>query len=145
MYVVFKVTPFHKNIARSTLKQPKYYFYDVARVEGDEGVKLENLAACSLLKECQFRQDCLGENWNLFYLGKKGGGEIDFLLTLNAKPTHAIEVKLSDDSPSKGFSVFAKDLAHDVEKIQLVKNLSREKTFPTGVEIRSIAKWLSTW
>lgn len=145
MYVVFKVTPFHKNIARATLKQPKYYFYDVARVEGDDGAKLENLAACSLLKECHFRQDCLGEGWSLSYLGKKGGGEIDFLVTNNSKPTHAIEVKLSDDTPSKGFLTFAKDLAPEVKKIQLVKNLRREKTYPNQIEIRSISKWLATW
>ena len=79
MYVVFKVLPFHKNVARSYLKRPKYYFYDIARVLG-EGAMLENLVACSLLKECHFRQDCLGENWELYYIGKRGDIEVDFLI-----------------------------------------------------------------
>jgi predicted AAA+ superfamily ATPase len=40
MYVIFKVSPYHRNIARAVLKQPKYYFYDVAQVNGDNGVRL---------------------------------------------------------------------------------------------------------
>ncbi len=50
MYVIFKVGPFHRNIARSILKAPKYYFYDTGQVIGDSGIKLENLTACALLK-----------------------------------------------------------------------------------------------
>jgi predicted AAA+ superfamily ATPase len=32
--VVFSVRPYHRNIARSLLKEPKYYFYDTGAVEG---------------------------------------------------------------------------------------------------------------
>ncbi|MBW6486007.1 MAG: ATP-binding protein, partial [Syntrophobacterales bacterium] len=35
LYVVFKVPPFHRNIARSILKSPKYYFYDTGQVPDD--------------------------------------------------------------------------------------------------------------
>jgi predicted AAA+ superfamily ATPase len=131
MYIVFKLTPFNKNIARSNLKRPKYYFYDVSRVEGDEGVKLENLVAASLLKECQFREDCLGENWDLHYLSKKGGVEIDFALSLEGKLKYAIEVKLSDDNPSKSFSIFGRDIAQ-IKKLHLLTILKRKKPFPVG-------------
>ena len=31
LYMVFKIKPWNKNIARSILKTPKYYFYDIAR------------------------------------------------------------------------------------------------------------------
>ena len=142
MQVIFKVLPFHKNVARANLKRPKYYFYDIARVM-DEGARVENLVACSLLKECHFRQDCLGEDWGLYYIGKKGGFEIDFLIVKNNKPYMALETKLSDDSPSKNFRLIAKDFP-GIKKIQLVKNLKREKTFPNGIEIRSL-KWLANW
>ena len=54
MYIIFKVVPYHRNIARPILKAPKYYFYDTGQVVGDFGVKLENLVACSLLKEIDF-------------------------------------------------------------------------------------------
>lgn len=59
LYVVFKAVPFHKNISRSLLKSPKYYFYDNGQVPNEPGLKLENLVACALLKEIHFRQDCL--------------------------------------------------------------------------------------
>jgi predicted AAA+ superfamily ATPase len=144
MDVIFKVTPFHKNVARSNLKRPKYYFYDIARVTAGEGAKLENLVACSLLKECHFRQDCFGEDWKLHYLSKKDGQEVDFLLSKDGVPKIMIEVKKSDSSPSQNLKVFSKDLP-DVAKIQLVKVLDREKTFPDGTEIRKITNWLVDW
>jgi predicted AAA+ superfamily ATPase len=143
MYVIFKVVPYSKNIARSVLKMPKYYFYDVARVV-DEGARLENLVAASLLKEIQFRQDCQGEEWGLNFLSKKGMAEIDFLITKNNKPAIMIEVKNSDDALSKNFGVFRKDLG-DISAIQLVKNLPREKTYSDGAEIRKLGKWLTEW
>ena len=145
MYVVFKLSPFHKNIARANTKQPKYYFYDNARVQGADGARLENLVATSLHKECQFRQDCLGENWELFYLSKKGGIEIDFLICRDGKPTFAVEVKSSDETPSRSFRVFENDLPATTQRLQLVKNLKREKTYPSGVEVRKLGDWLATW
>lgn len=54
LYIIFLVAPFHKNVARSILKEPKVYFYDTSFVEGDEGIKLENTCAVSLLKHVQF-------------------------------------------------------------------------------------------
>lgn len=144
IYVIFKVTPFSKNIARSNLKQPKYYFYDVARVTASEGARFENLVACSLLKEVQFRNDCLGEEWDLHYLSKKGGLEIDFAITVDKKINKAIEVKLSDENPAKNFKPFLNEL-NSIEKIQLVKNLEKEKMYPNGIEIRNAANWLCKW
>ena len=147
MYMIFKITPFHKNIARSNLKMPKYYFYDTARVKG-EGPRLENLVACSLLKECHYRQDCLGEEWELFYIGKRGKGEVDFLITQNGHPRILLEVKQSEEQPSKNFALIEQDFPADntdVKKIQLVKNLKREKTYPNGIQIRCLENWLLNW
>lgn len=144
IYVIFKLTPFSKNIARSNLKQPKYYFYDVARVTASEGARFENLVACSLLKEVQFRNDCLGEDWDLSYLSKKGGLEIDFAVTFENKLKYAIEVKLSDTNLAKNFSPFMNELK-TVDKIQLVKTLEQEKMYPNGVEVRKASNWLCNW
>jgi uncharacterized protein len=142
MYVVFKLTPYNKNIARSLLKAPKYYFYDNGQVEGNNGKKLENLVACALLKEIDRQRDCFGKEFELFYLRNKNGYEIDFLVLKNKKPHLAIEVKWSDDTLSKNFKVF-NNVLKNTTKIQLVKNLKREKTYPNGVEIRKASKWLS--
>ncbi len=143
-YVIFKLTPFSKNIARSNLKQPKYYFYDVARVTSSEGAKFENLVACSLFKEIQFRNDCLGEEWELAYLSKKGGLEIDFAIIQEGKIKYALEVKLTDTNLAKNFSPFLDELK-TVEKIQLVKILDQEKMYTNGVEVRKAGKWLCNW
>lgn len=142
MYVVFSVRPFHRNIARSILKAPKYYFYDTGQVPGDAGIKLENLTACALLKEIHFLEDCRGEQLRLHYLKTKNHREIDFLVARNDVPFALIEVKWADGSRSRNFSIFDKYFP-EAKKIQIVKELGREKTYPDGVEIRSAANWLA--
>ncbi|MBY0386135.1 ATP-binding protein [bacterium] len=142
LYVIFKVTPYSKKIKETLLKAPKYYFYDNGQVEGDEGVKLENLTACALLKEAHYLQDGYGEDIQLHFLRTKKGDEIDFLVTTNQRPTHMIEVKWADDQPSRHFAYFAKFLPEAL-KIQIVGNLKREKTTDQAVEVRSAAEWLA--
>ncbi|OGT23808.1 MAG: ATPase [Gammaproteobacteria bacterium RIFCSPLOWO2_02_FULL_38_11] len=142
LYVIFRITPYHKNIARSLLKEPKYYFYDIAQVEGNEGARLENLVALSLLKELHFMEDTLGATTQLNYLRTKDGKEIDFIVSIENKPSYLVEVKLSDENPAPGFQYFLPIFPH-VKAIQLVKNISREKTFPNGLEIRKLVPWLT--
>lgn len=45
LFVIFRVTPCSRNIARSIIKIPKIYFYDTGLVNGDEGARFENMAA----------------------------------------------------------------------------------------------------
>lgn len=145
MYILFRVKPYHKNIARATLKQPKYYFYDTGQVLGEEGVKLENLVASALLKEIHFQIDVMGEEYHMFYLRNKEKNEIDFLITKNEHPHKMIEVKLSDDYPSPAFEIFQNNFSTPVEKIQIVKNLSREKSYPNGLQIKKASPWLKNF
>ncbi|MFZ5573462.1 MAG: ATP-binding protein [Thermodesulfobacteriota bacterium] len=142
MYVVFRVPPYHKNIARAILKSPKYYFYDNGQVDGDPGAKLENLVACALHKEIHFQADCLGEDLKLHYLRNKDGREIDFLVTRGGVSSLMIEAKWREEQLSPNFSIFEKNLAKP-RKIQLVKELSREKTYPDGGEVRRACDWLA--
>lgn len=144
MYVVFKVTPFHRNISRSILKAPKFYFYDVGQVAGDPGTKLENLTACALLKEMQYREDCYGETFHLHFLKTKEGKEIDFLVIKDDDPRLMVEVKWADERLTPNFALFAKYFP-GIEKIQLVKDLPKEKTYPDGTEIRNACNWLSSF
>ena len=39
LYIVFLVRPFHRNIARSILREPKLYFFDSGFLKADEGVR----------------------------------------------------------------------------------------------------------
>ena len=72
----------------------------------------------------------------------KDGREIDFLATKGEKPSLMLEVKWDDAERSPNFSVFDKYLA-GTKKIQVVKELKREKTYPDGLEIRLARNWLS--
>jgi len=142
MYVLFKVPPFHKNIARAIQKAPKFYFYDTGQVLGDSGVKLENSVACAIQKEIHFREDCFGEERKLFYIKNKDGKEIDFCMASNTIPSLLIEVKWKDNNLSPNFEKFRKFFP-EIRMIQISKILNREKTFPNGAELRIASKWLS--
>ena len=142
MYVIFRVSPFHKNVARSILKAPKFYFYDTGQVLGDKGIKLENLVAGALLKEIHFLEDCLGERCELHFLRTKDGREIDFFVTRDGSPLLMLEVKWSDGKPSRNFHPFS-SFFPNTRNVQLVKELDREKTYPEGTEVRSACNWLA--
>ena len=141
MYVVFRVSRYHRYVARALQKAPKYYFYDGGQVKGDNGVKLENLVACALLKEVHYRVDCLGELWDLNYLRSKDGREVDFLLSRDDEVSLLIEVKWSQDQPASDLGYYMQRLS-GARGIQLVKQLKREKTFPSGLEVRPASAWL---
>ena len=78
LYILFTVTPYSRNIARSLLKQPKIYFYDTGFVKEDEGARFENAVACALLKRLHFLEDTAGEKCALYYLRDKEKREVDF-------------------------------------------------------------------
>jgi predicted AAA+ superfamily ATPase len=141
LYVIFKVSPYHRNIARALLKEPKYYFYDNAMVQGTKGVKLENLVACALLKEIHRCQDVQGEEFNLHYIRNKEGHEIDFLITGDKQPRQLIEVKWKDESLSPNFRRFLVD--EPLRRVQVVGELTQSKSFPGGERIEAAMDFLA--
>ena len=141
LYIIFSIRPFHKNIARSILKEPKIYFYDTGLVLGDEGKRLENTAAVSLLKHAQYLNDSCGKNISLHYLRTKDGKEIDFLLAEENEFKQAVEVKLSDSGISRHLKYF-KNKFPDIPMVQLVQNL-RQAREEDGISVVSAAAWLA--
>ncbi len=141
LYVIFRVTPFSKNIARSILKSPKIYFFDTGLVNGDEGIKLENLTAVSLLKDLYARQDNLAEKCSLHYLRTREQHEVDFALVKNEKIEKIIEVKLSHQEISSSLSYFHQK--YDLPAIQVVKNLPQER-IKNGITLMKADKFLSS-
>lgn len=142
LYIVFKVPPYHRNIARAIQKSPKYYFYDTGQVMGDTGAKLENAVACALLKEIHFRQDCFGEERALRLLRDKEGREVDFLVVKNDEPSLLVEAKWSEQNWSPALRYWQKRFS-SVPAIQVVGQLEREKTFGRLSELRAAAPWLA--
>ena len=142
LYVVFKLVPYHKNVARALLKEPKYYFYDNGMVQGDEGTRLENLVACALLKEIQRAQDVDGADVDLQFLRTKDGHEIDFLITREKQPVQLIEVKWKDDNLSPNFKKFLASVP--LSRIQVVGELAQSRSFPGGERIEPAKHFLGT-
>lgn len=141
IYAIFRVTPYHHNIARSLLKEPKFYFYDIARVP-DYGARLENLVASSLLKELQFLEDVYGYKGSLHYLRTRDGVELDFLVVVDGVPILCVEVKTSDANPSKSFIFFKKFLTQ-AQCVQLVLDLKREYDSQEGIKVRNLTSYLA--
>jgi predicted AAA+ superfamily ATPase len=143
LFVIFRVLPYSKNIERAVKKEPKFYFYDTAMVEGEISQKLENQVACSLLKEIHFQKDAKGRVFELYFLKIKGGRELDFLVkaTKQKDKDLLIEVKESDQEISPHFKLFAPHFKN-AEKIQLVLNLKREFQDPNGVRCLNAGEWL---
>ena len=150
LYVIFKVSPYHKNIARAVLKESKYYFYDTGRVAAGSAVRFENCVACALVKELQRLFDTEGIKGNLYFLQTKAGQEIDFLVVLEgSKEQNAfqlIEVKWKDSNFSSNFKYFFphfKKAGKSVKCIQPVRVPSQTKTTPEGWKSIQASQWLS--
>ncbi len=141
LYVIFLVRPFHRNVARAILKEPKVYFFDSAYVLGDEGIKWENACAAMLLKHVHFEQDIVGKSTSLHYLRTKEGAEVDFVLCENNTPVRLIESKHADNHPAPSLIKFAK-LFPEAESIQLVREL-RQEEYRRPVAIVKAAEWLA--
>ena len=142
LYVVFRIFPYHRNVARALLKEPKFYFHDNAMVQGDSGARLENLVACALLKELHRAQDVEGEDLGLHYIRDKDGREIDFLITRDRRPWRMIEVKWRDAAPSPNFKRFL--AAETLQRLQVVGELAQSKSFPDGLRIEPAQHFLAS-
>lgn len=141
MYLIFKVTPFTKNIARAVLKEPKIYFYDIGMVRKDAGAVFENLMALSIRKHLHYLQDTIGEENSLHYIRDKEKREVDFLIVVNRRAKLLVEVKHGDEELSRSL-LYYKNKLGAVDAVQVVNKLGRSLTVH-GVQIQNAAHWLS--
>jgi uncharacterized protein len=96
LYYCFTITPWHKNVSRSLIKEPKLYLWDWSFLE-DIGAKAENFVASHLLKAVHFWNDRgLGE-YSLHFIRDKDKNEVDFLVIKNQQPWMLVEVKNSNN------------------------------------------------
>ncbi|MEA2084153.1 MAG: ATP-binding protein [Thermodesulfobacteriota bacterium] len=141
LFIIFRVTPYHHNIARSLLKEPKIYFYDTGMVKGDEGVRFENLAAYCLLKHLNAIEDYEGRRAELNYLRTKEKKEVDFALVVEDSPITLVETKLSDSTVSRTLKYFNRK--YGFPAVQVIKNLRQER-ISNSVELRKGVNFLRT-
>lgn len=141
LYVVFTVRPYHRNIARAILKEPKVYFFDIGLVAGDEGARFENACAAMLLKHAHYLQDVEGRAATLHYIRDKEGSEVDLVLCRNNAPVLLAECRHADTSVSR----FMASLAARFPKaraLQVVRELRQEEK-RGEVSIVRAADWLA--
>jgi predicted AAA+ superfamily ATPase len=124
LYIVFRITPYSRNIARSLLKEPKIYFYDNGMVIGDEGSRFENMMAISLLKHVYGITDYLGKKTNLHYIRTRDGEEVDFCIVENDVVKKIIEVK----SGGKDYGSYLKKIhvKYNLPACVVIKDLKRD-------------------
>jgi len=139
LYIIFRVTPYHRNIARSLQKDAKIYFFDNGMVKGDDGIKFENLVAISLLKHLNAIEDYQGKRTALKMLRTKEQKEIDFVLVVDDEPVQMLEIKLSDPSVSPSLRYFYEK--YKIPAVQLIKNLRHER-LDGGIEVRRAFDYL---
>jgi hypothetical protein len=141
LFVVFRIQPFSKNISRTILKEPKIYFFDTGMVTNNPGMRLENLAALSLYKNCLNYQDQKGKVRELFYLRTKDHQEVDFVVVENDSPVFMTEVKQSKTEIPSSMKYFSD--RYGIKAVLLVHQLRNE--FQNGnVEVRNLSKWLKS-
>jgi len=141
MYLVFKVAPYSKNIARAVTKEPKIYFYDTGMVRGNEGAVFENLVALSIKKHLHFLQDTRGEDNSLCYLRDREKREVDFVIAVNGKANLFVEAKLSDSNLSTSLKYYAGKFP-SVGALQVVAKIDRGLNVD-GISIEPASSWLS--
>lgn len=137
LYIIFRVFPFSKNIARAIKKESKIYFFDTWMVKWDDWIKFENLVWISLLKHSMAKKDMLWEDVSLNFLRTKDWKEVDFCICKNDKLEKIIEVKNSDSNFSKHLFFFWEK--YWVSWVQVVKNLKREKK--SGNNLFEMISW----
>lgn len=109
-YYCFSVKPWHKNVTRSLVKEPKVYLWDWSIVK-DNGAKFENFVASHLLKAVHFWIDMGYGDFDLCYIRTLDKKEVDFLVTKDGVPWFLIETKVSaNQSLSSQLRYFQREL-----------------------------------
>ena len=98
LYYCFTIQPWHRNISRSLIKEPKLYLWDWSVIE-DPGARIENLLASHLHKAAHFWTDIGLGKYQLHYLRDKDKKEVDFLVSKNNAPWMLVECKSSGNEP----------------------------------------------
>jgi len=139
-YFHFRVYPYTKKPIRSLKKMAKLYLWDWSVVT-DEGAKIENMVASHLLKFTHFLNYTQGYKTELWYLRDKEGREVDFLVTVDAKPWFAVETKTNDEGISPTVDYFSKRISIPfIYQVVLKPNVDYRKE---NIRIISIDKFLS--
>lgn len=143
-FLIFRISPWTKKVARAITKEQKLYLLDYARI-ASEAAKFENMAALELLRAVSNWNELGLGNFSLHYLRNKEKEEVDFLVAENHLPKLLIEVKTGDEKISKSLTRFQSAL--NVPAIQLVNKPDICKLISQGknqVLLITASRWLAS-
>lgn len=127
LYLIFPISPWHRNLTRSIKKEKKLFFYDWSYLE-DPGRRFENLLAVALLRmAARFTEMGLGA-FELRYIRDKEKREVDFAVVRDNRPLALFEAKTGDDPVHPSGKYFAKRLG--IPFYQVSPRHERVETFP---------------
>ena len=93
-YLIFRISPYSKKIARSLTKENKVYFFDWTRIN-DPAAQFENYIAVELKTLLELWTDAGIGNFDLHFLRDRDGRETDFRILRDKEPWLMVEAKLS--------------------------------------------------
>lgn len=118
LYFCFRIRPWHKNLKRSIIKEPKLFLWDWSVIQ-NEGAKIENMIASHLFKAVHLWTDAGLGTFELFFLRDKEKKEVDFLIAKDNTPIYIIEVKKSaKESLSSSLFHFQNEI-HTTQALQV--------------------------
>ncbi|MCK4585631.1 ATP-binding protein [candidate division WOR-3 bacterium] len=127
VYLVFTISPWHRNIKRSIIKEKKLYFFEWSLIF-ESGSRFENFLAVNLLRMAvRFTEIGLG-NFDLFYIRDKEKREVDFVLVKDNEPIALFEAKESDLRISKLGRFYSKKM--NIPLFQIVHKAKKVEAFP---------------
>ena len=144
-FMVFDISPWHRDIKRAVQKERKCYIWDTPRIK-DEAARFENMVAIELHKAATLWNDQGLGRFGLHYIKNKEQQEVDFLLSDDNEPLVLIEAKQSLERPSGPLMKFQDMLA--VPAVQLVDRQGGFRQVSNGTNKILIApawQWLSSF
>jgi uncharacterized protein len=134
-YVLFRIRPYSKKLARALTKETKAYFYDWTRID-DAARRFENYAAVELRSLTNLWTDWGAGDFDLRYMRTRDGKETDFLILKNEKPWLLAEIKSSRGKIEPHHLQNRALLGKDIPFVQIVReNNVAEKTGPMVFQI----------
>lgn len=142
-FLVFRISPWTKKIARSIRKEKKLYLLDYAGIKA-EGARFENMAAMELFRAVQCWNACGKGEFALHYVRTREKEEVDFLVAEGGRPLFLVEAKTGEDHVSSALKKVQRLL--NVPAIQLINKPGVYKRISNGrlgILIVSAEHWLA--
>ena len=140
VYLVFDVAPYTSRLARSVLKERKYYFWDWGLLE-DQGKRFENFIAVQLQRAVSAWKEWGKGDYRLMYIRTKDGREVDFVITEKNNPCILIECRKNDRNLSPNLRYFKSRIKAPLA-FQVVGGSSYLKQVESGTFIVDLDRFL---